>query len=87
MADQVIAEMAKNPLEKLVVALREFKGHSFVDIRGNFLGDDNAWHATKRGVTVSPDLWPEFVEAIAQVADHLRAEDLPTRRKRMEVVR
>jgi hypothetical protein len=48
----VIAEPEKNPLEKLCVSLREYRGCSFVDIRLHFLGDDDVWQPTKKGITV-----------------------------------
>jgi hypothetical protein len=64
----VIAEPEKNPLEKLCVSLREYRGRSFVDIRQHFLGDDDVWHPTKKGITVELALWPDFVAAIQQVS-------------------
>jgi len=79
-ADLVIAELPKNPLEKLVISLREYRGFKFADIRLHFLGDDEEWHATKKGITVSPDLWEEFLAAIGKVSAHLPAEDAPRRR-------
>jgi hypothetical protein len=60
----VIAEPEKNPLEKLCVSLREYRGRSFVDIRLHFLGDDDVWHPTKKGITMGLALWPDFVAAI-----------------------
>jgi hypothetical protein len=49
-ADLVIAELEKNPLEKLCVSLHEYRGHSFVHIRLHFLGDAT-WYPTH-----SPDI-------------------------------
>jgi hypothetical protein len=48
----------------------------FIDLRMQFLGDDDAWHPTKKGITVSPSQWPEFIAAISQVEAHLSAETL-----------
>ncbi len=71
MADKIIAELPKGPLDKLVISLREYQGHAFVDLRLHFLGDDEQWHPTKRGVTISPNQWPEFLEAVGKVQAHL----------------
>ena len=48
MPDTVIAELPKGPLDKLVISLREYQGHGFVDNRLHFLGDD----VVQRGLEV-----------------------------------
>lgn len=73
--DTVIAELPKNPLEKLCISLREYQGHPFIDIRLYFLGDDEQWHPTKKGITVSPSQWEEFVIAVGEVQAHLPTQD------------
>ena len=59
--DKVIAELPKAPLDKLVISLREYQGHPFIDLRLYFLGDDKQWHPTKKGVTISPSYWDDFI--------------------------
>jgi len=81
MDDTVIAEVQKNPLEKLYISLREYLGHPFVEIRLYFLADDDDWHPTKKGVTFSPALYPEVMEALRKVQAHLAAESTPRRRR------
>jgi cobalamin biosynthesis Mg chelatase CobN len=66
--DRVIAELQKNPLEKLCVSRREYRGQHLVGIRLHFLGEDDVWHPANKGVTVGLDLWPDFVAAIQQVS-------------------
>ena len=69
--DKVIAELPKGPLDKLVISLREYQGHPFIDLRLYFLGDDETWHPTKKGITVSPSQWDEFMMALGNVAAEL----------------
>lgn len=83
--DKVIATLGKNALEQLQIAIREYQGHTFVDIRLYFLGDDEQWHPSKKGLTVSPALWPEFLEAIGQVQAHL-PKAAPAKDRRRERV-
>jgi len=72
--DKIIAELPKGPLDKLVISLREYQGHPFVDLRLHFLVDDEQWHPTKKGITVSPSQWEEFVNAVGEVQAHLPRE-------------
>ena len=82
-----ICEVAKNSRETMVFRLGEFKGHRFCDMR-IFITEpgDNGREVspTKKGLTVSPALWPQFKEALAQVeaamveAGWLDQEDLET---------
>lgn len=80
--DKVIATLQKNALEQIQIAVKEYQGHTYVDLRLFFLGDDEQWHPTKKGLTVSPALWPEFKQALAQVDAHLPTEGVPTTRRR-----
>jgi len=80
--DKVFAELPKGPLDKPVISLREYQGHAFIDIRLHFLGDDEQWHPTKKGVTISPSQWDEFMRALAQVAAQLPAQDRPAGRRK-----
>jgi hypothetical protein len=82
MMDKVIATIGKNALEQLQIAVKEYQGHTYVDIRLFFLGDNEQWHPTKKGITVSPALWPEFMEAVGQVDKHLPSEDALRGRRR-----
>jgi hypothetical protein len=68
MSEQV-CEMAKNAREKIIIRLGEFKGHKFVDMRVFALEDGKDPAPTKKGLAVSPTLWPEFKKALAQVEE------------------
>jgi hypothetical protein len=63
--DDVVAELAKNPLEKICIAVREFKGHASVDIRVSYQDDAGAWHPMWKGIAVqaSPKNRRNFVRS------------------------
>ncbi len=82
--DKIIAELGKNPLERLQIALREYNGHQFIDIRLYFLGEDEQWHPTKRGATIGPKQWSEFLEAIGKVQAQLPSASPPSARHRRQ---
>jgi hypothetical protein len=63
-----VCELPKNSREAIKFSLAEFKGHKFIDMRvyAKEEGKDPPV-PTKKGLAVSPTLWPEFKKAIAQV--------------------
>jgi hypothetical protein len=73
MSDQV-CELAKNAREKIIFRLNEFKGHKFIDMRVFAIEDDKDPAPTKKGLAVSPSLWPQFKAALIQVEDELVAQ-------------
>lgn len=68
--NQIIAEIPKNALEKVVATMGEYKGKPRIDIRVHFQPDasepDN-WIPTKKGINLSPDMWPDFKELVGKV--------------------
>ena len=71
MSENPVCEIPKNAREKIVFRLGEFKGHKFCDMRifVTELGEDGGKDPapTKKGLAVSPALWPQFRAALAQV--------------------
>ncbi len=71
MSEKPVCEVPKNAREKIVFRLGEFKGHKFCDMRIFITdpGEDNGKESapTKKGLAVSPALWPQFRAALAQV--------------------
>ena len=73
MSDKPVCEIPKNSRESIRFRLGEYQGHKFVDMR-IFVTEpgENGAPAkepvpTKKGLAVSPTLWPEFKKALAQV--------------------
>jgi hypothetical protein len=61
---QLIHAFPKNPLEEIRVSLTVFKKKQYIDLRVYYMGDDGEYHPSKKGITVSLDLFPDLVEAI-----------------------
>jgi hypothetical protein len=49
------------------IELSTYRGHSFVNLRSWFRGNDGEWHATKRGVTVRLRELPELIAALQRL--------------------
>ncbi|MCX5888190.1 MAG: transcriptional coactivator p15/PC4 family protein [Deltaproteobacteria bacterium] len=71
MSEKPVCEIPKNAREKIIFRLGEFKGHKFCDMRVFITepGEDSGKEPspTKKGLAVSPTLWPQFKEALGQV--------------------
>jgi hypothetical protein len=60
----ILAEIEKNPMEKIMISISEFKKKKYVDVRVYFMDDDMEWKPTKKGVTIAPDLIDQVIEAL-----------------------
>ena len=69
-----ICEVSKNSREVYQFRLAEFKGHNFADIRIFAKEDGKEPAPTKKGLAVSPHLWPQFRQALAQVEEAMIEE-------------
>ena len=73
MSDKPVCELPKNSRETIRFRLGEFQGHKFCDMRifvtepGENGGKPRDPAPTKKGLAVSPALWPQFKQALAQV--------------------
>lgn len=72
MNEKPVCELPKNSRETIRFRLGEYQGHKFVDMRIfiNEAGEDGKPKnpaPTKKGLAVSPVLWPQFRQALAQV--------------------
>ena len=64
----IVCEIQKNAQEKIIFRVDEYKGHRFIDMRVFVPGqNDGQDMPTKKGLAVSPALWPQFKRALAQV--------------------
>jgi len=66
---QIIHSFPKNPLEEVRASLTTFKGKQYVDLRIYYKGDDGEYHPSKKGLTLSLDLFGELEEAVGKLRD------------------
>lgn len=70
----ILAEIEKNPVEKIMVTISEFKKKKYVDVRIYFMNDDMEWKPTKKGVTIAPDLIDHVIEALQKAKQEFEKE-------------
>lgn len=62
---KMIATIPRSATEQLQIAIKEFKGKSYLDLRIFYTTDDGGtWLPTKKGVTCSPENIELLKEAI-----------------------
>ena len=71
-----VFELSKNSMETLRFQVSEYKGREYVDVRIYYLDDDGSLKPTRKGVTVSPDLWPEFLQGVEKLGTELEQRGL-----------
>ncbi len=63
--NKLISTIERSSTEQLQIAVKEFKGKKYLDLRIFYTTDDGAsWLPTKKGVTVSPNHLSVLKEAI-----------------------
>jgi hypothetical protein len=65
----IIFELPKNSRETIRFSLGEYKAHRLIDLRIFFTDDGKDYIATRKGLAVSPHLWPQFKAALAKVEE------------------
>jgi hypothetical protein len=71
---KLVTELQKNAREMIRFRLGEYKGHNFVDIRIFGIEEGQDPVPTKKGLALSPSLFPKFRAALAQVEQALVAQ-------------
>ena len=66
---QLVHTFPKNPLEEIRASVTVYKGKQYVDLRVYYKGDDGEYHPSKKGLTVSLDLFPELEEAMRKLRE------------------
>jgi len=73
---KVLHEFKRNSDETLRVSLTTFKGRTYVDIRLFYTDANGELAPTKKGVTITPELWDEFRTGIAAAENELQDRNL-----------
>ena len=77
MAEDFLSEFQKNLTERVRARIGEYSGHKFVDIRIFYTDEASGdLKPTKKGVTFSPELWPEFKEMVGALEHELSRQGL-----------
>ena len=63
--DQIIHEFRKSPDEVVRATIGEFRGRKTVGIRIYYEDVSGEWKPTKKGITLTADLFPELKKAIS----------------------
>lgn len=66
---QVVYTFPKNPLEEVRASITVFKGKQYVDLRIYYKGDDGEYRPSKKGLTVSLDLFSELEQAVKKLSE------------------
>lgn len=78
MADDrtILHEFKRNAEETLRISLSNFKGRTYVDIRLFYEDTNGELAPTKKGVTITPELWDEFRTGVALAEKALQERNL-----------
>jgi Transcriptional Coactivator p15 (PC4) len=74
--DELIAQFEKNATEVVRVSLTEYRGHKLVDVRVYYSDDEGQYRPTKKGVSLSVDVYPDFRRALVELEKILLERDL-----------
>ena len=66
----------QNSVETIRFQVREHKGKSYADIPAFYRDSDDELNPSRKGVTISPELWPQFAEGIERLGQKLEAQGL-----------
>jgi hypothetical protein len=72
--DTAIAEFQKNAVEKIRVALRDYKGKRLIDMRIYYQDDAGGRLPTKKDPALTIEQWPELREALDKRAEAMQGE-------------
>ena len=73
---RILYQFKRNEEVTLRVSLATFKGRRFVDIRLHYLDAGGELRPTRKGVTITPELWDSFLAAISVATVELQEAGL-----------
>jgi hypothetical protein len=74
--DELIAQFEKNATEVIRVSLTEYRKRKLVDVRVYYSDDEGEYRPTKKGVSLSLEVYPDFKRALASLEKILLERDL-----------
>ena len=76
--DEIIAQFEKNATEVVRVSLSEYRGHKLFDVRVYYSDDEGQYKPTRKGVSLSVNLYTDFKRAMVAVEKILLDNNLIT---------
>lgn len=76
--DELIAQFEKNATEVVRVSLTEYRGRKLVDMRVYYADDEGQYRPTKKGVSLSVDVYPDLKRALLELEKVLLERDIIT---------
>ena len=74
--DELIEQFEKNATEVVRVSLTEYRGRKLVDVRVYYADNEGQYRPTKKGVSLSVDVYPDFKRAMRALENILLERDL-----------
>jgi len=74
--DELIAQFDKNATEVVRVSLTEYRGRKLVDVRIYYSDAEGQYRPTKKGVSLSLEVYPDFKRAMLALEKVLLERDL-----------
>lgn len=72
---EVVASFEKNSMEEVRISLTTYKGKNLIDLRVYYQPEDGEeMRPTKKGITISPEKFPELKKAIEALEKALQAK-------------
>jgi predicted phosphoadenosine phosphosulfate sulfurtransferase len=76
--EEVIAQFEKNATEVVRVSLSEYRGHKLFDVRVYYSDDEGQYKPTRKGVSLSVNLYTDFKRAMVALEKILLDNNLIT---------
>lgn len=68
---KLIAEMQKNPTERIRVSIEEYRNSTFVDLRVYWQDEAGQWRPSRKGIALSSETIDEVIEALQKASKEL----------------
>ena len=66
-----IIEIKKNTAKYVLIELREYEGHPYVDVREFYDAEDGKRLPTKKGITFTPKVLESVIEGLVQLQNNI----------------
>jgi hypothetical protein len=68
----ILGIIERNATEELQIAINEYKGKKYVDMRIYYTTDEgDNWNPTKKGITIPPDRLEDVKDALTKAQEEL----------------